>query len=98
MIRTPRGRKLTPTGYTRDFVAIVRPAGAEIKLDGNVVTDGFAAVGGGTYEVATVAVQPGVHVLESDAQFGIQAYGFNNAVSYGYPGGLNLVGVDEPAP
>ena len=58
----------------------------------------FAPIGAGNYEVATQSVLPGVHVLEGDAAFGIQAYGFNNAVSYGYPGGLNLVGVDQPAP
>lgn len=90
---------LTPSGYTSDFVVVIRPAGAEVQLDGTVIPDAeFSPIGSGTYEDATVSVAPGVHVLEGDAPFGIQAYGFNNAVSYGYPGGLNLVGVDEPAP
>lgn len=90
---------LTPTGYTRDYLAIVRPTGAAVRVDGAAVSDAeFAPVGGGTWEVATVLVAPGVHVIDGDEPFGLQAYGFNNAVSYGYPGGLNLVGVDEPAP
>lgn len=90
---------LTPSGYSRDFVAIIKPVGAQVTLDGVAIANtDFTPVGAGNFETATIQIQPGVHVLEGDAGFGIQAYGFNNAVSYGYPGGLNLVGVDRPAP
>ncbi len=90
---------LTPTGYSRDYVLIIRPAGVAITIDGAPVADTiFQGVGAGNWEVGTVQVQAGVHVIEGAEPFGLQAYGFNNAVSYGYPGGLNLVGVDEPAP
>ena len=90
---------LTPTGYTRDYVTVIRPDGVAITIDNAPVANGeFAPVGSGNWEVATVQVQPGVHIIEGDEPFGLQAYGFNNAVSYGYPGGLNLVGVDEAAP
>ena len=90
---------LTPTGYSRDYVTVIRPSGVGITIDGVAVADGeFAPVGSGNWEVATISVQPGVHVVEGDEPFGLLAYGFDNAVSYGYPGGLNLVGVDEEAP
>lgn len=90
---------LTPQGYSSDFVVVTRHAGSEVRLDGTAIGDGeFAPVGAGNWEAATVPVEPGLHVLEGDDEFGLQAYGFDNAVSYGYPGGLNLVGVDEPAP
>jgi hypothetical protein len=88
---------LTPQGYTEDFVVVTRPAGIEVRLDGAAIAEGeFSPVGAGNWETATVRVEPGLHVLDGDEEFGLQAYGFNNAVSYGYPGGLNLVGVDEP--
>ncbi len=83
---------LTPTGYSKDYVTITRPAGAQVKLDGTAVADAqFTSVGAGNWEVAAVQLQPGVHVLDGAQPFGIAAYGFDNAVSYGYPGGLNLV-------
>ena len=84
---------LTPQGYTSNFVTVIRPAGAQITLNGAAVPEaGFSPVGSGDYEVASVPVNPGVQVLESTQPFGISAYGFDSAVSYGYPGGLNLVG------
>lgn len=86
---------LTPMGYTSDYVVIIRLAGQGVTLDGVAVPEAsFAAVGSGQYEVSTQAVQAGVHVLEGEAPFGIIAYGFNRAVSYAYPGGLDLVGAD----
>ena len=86
---------LTPSGYTSDFVTVIREAGTVIKLNGaNIDEAMFAAVGSGTYEVASVPVSPGVQTLEATKPFGISAYGFNNAVSYGYPGGLNLIGAE----
>lgn len=90
---------LTPQGYSRDYVAIIRPAGATIEIDGTTIADAqFQPVGSGNWEVATIEVEPGVHIVEGTEPFGLQAYGFDTAVSYAYPGGLNLVGVDEPAP
>lgn len=90
---------LTPNGYTHDYVIVIRPPAVSITVDGVAIAESvFRSVGSGNWEVATIPVQPGVHVIEGAEAFGLQAYGFNNAVSYGYPGGLNLVGVDQPAP
>lgn len=84
---------LTPMGYSSDYVVIIREAGEIIRLNGEIVPEAaFRSVGAGTYQAAEIAVQPGVQSLEATRPFGIAAYGFNNAVSYGYPGGLNLVG------
>ena len=38
-----------------------------------------------------IRVKDGVHVLKSSKPVGIVAYGFDQYVSYGYPGGLNLI-------
>jgi hypothetical protein len=82
---------LTPSGYAQDYVTVTRPAGVAVQLNGQTLSDtAFSTVGGGDYEVAHVSVQPGVQVLESSQGFGIAAYGFDTAVSYGYPGGLDL--------
>ncbi|MFU8804699.1 MAG: IgGFc-binding protein [Bradymonadaceae bacterium] len=87
---------LTPTGYSSDYVVIIRAVGESVTLDGVVVPhESFAPVGSGAYEISTQSVQPGLHILKGEEVFGIIAYGFNRAVSYGYPGGLDLVG-DDP--
>lgn len=83
---------LTPENYSTNYVQIIRPAGATVNLDGAAVSNGSFRSVGSNWEVGHVEVSPGVHTLDSSEAFGIQAYGFDNAVSYGYPGGLNLVG------
>lgn len=85
---------LVPESYAEDWITVIRPAGAVIELDGTAIPDSaFTAFGSNVLEYAHVAVEPGPHTLvtanEADA-FGIAAYGYNSAVSYGYPGGLNL--------
>jgi len=84
---------LTPDGYDEDWITIIRPVGAEVRLNGTAISTTWSTVGS-TYEIGYVAVTPGVQSLESDEKFGIIAYGFDNAVSYAYPGGLDLVGVE----
>jgi hypothetical protein len=96
-VPTARYRKdyvlLTPSGYTRNYVTVTRPAGAPIKLNGQLIPDAtFSPVGSGVWEVGSVEVQPGVQSLDSTQAFGIAAYGFANAVSYSFIGGLDLVG------
>ena len=84
---------LTPSGYSENHITVVRPAGLAISMDGTAVSDGlFAAFGDGNWERAYLEVAEGVHSLDASAPFGVVAYGWSNAVSYGYPGGLNLEG------
>ncbi|MGM0558456.1 MAG: hypothetical protein ACQEVA_18875 [Myxococcota bacterium] len=83
---------LTPENYSTNYVQIIRPTGVAVNLDGSAVSNGTFRAVGSDFEVGHVEVDPGVHTLDSAEPFGIQAYGFDSAVSYGYPGGLNLVG------
>ena len=53
-----------------------------------VAQSDFFPVGSGAWEAAYVALEPGVHEVTGDTTFGLVAYGYNNAVSYGYPGGM----------
>lgn len=86
---------LIPEGYNKDFITIIRPAGLEVTLDANPITETFAAVGDGDFETASIEVDAGVYVLEADEPFGVLAHGLDSAVSYGYPGGLNIVGEED---
>ena len=40
------------------------------------------------YSYAQLNVAPGAHRIVADSAFGIYAYGFGAAISYGYPGGM----------
>ena len=91
---------LTPAGYAEDFVSIVRPVGVEVLLDGTPLGgDRFTALASGTHEWAHIRLDPGAHTMIApcEERFGIAAYGYDRAVSYGFPGGLDLL-TDEDAP
>ena len=80
---------LTPSGYSQDYVQIIRPGVVDVFLDGAPVPAGsFYTVG--TYQVADVQVAPGVHSLESAEAFGIMGVGYTGVTSYAFPGGLAL--------
>lgn len=86
-------RVLTPDGYADDYFTVIRPFGAVVELDGTPLPDSsFTRFGTEEYEFAHIPVEPGPHFFEAPAgdRFGIAGFGYNNAVSYGYPGGLNL--------
>jgi len=81
-----------PKDYNEDYITVVKPAGATITLDGNVLGAGdFAPVADGTYAVGYFEVQDGPHFIEGDLPFGLYQYGFDGPASYGNPGGLNLI-------
>jgi len=82
---------LVPDSYAEDFLTVMRPAGVEIRLDGAALPDfNFQSFGSGDFELAWIAVQDGPHHVEADAPFGLIGLGYSNAVSYGYPAGMNL--------
>jgi hypothetical protein len=82
---------LTPNSYLRDFVNIVGPKGAAVKLDGQpLAADKFEDIPGTDYWAYRGAVGDGVHTIEAEAPVSIVVYGYDHAVSYGYPGGLGL--------
>lgn len=99
---------LVPNGYAEDHLNLYGPAGTSVTLTGNdgtratvsldtpIGTSGISwaryaiprAAGGGT----TVA---NVWSLTASDPFGVEVYGWSCAVSYAYPGGLNLEGVAD---
>ncbi|MBM4370093.1 MAG: IgGFc-binding protein [Deltaproteobacteria bacterium] len=80
-----------PDDYDEDWISVVRPAGAEITLDGAVLPDGsFDPIASSGYEVGYFEVQDGPHYIEGEDPFGMYQFGFDGPSSYGHPGGLNL--------
>jgi len=83
---------LVPSDYAVNEVAIARPAGAAVYLDGVPVPPGaFRAVGtSGAWEVGVAAVPEGIVRLTGDQPFGLVAYGYDMKVSYAYPAGCDM--------
>jgi hypothetical protein len=91
----PRYVFVTGTGYTQNYVQVIRPAGgADVEVDDQVVS-GYYAVGG--YEVADWPISEGAHVAGSADPFGVIQVGYTTVTSYAYPGGLAL-GFINPDP
>jgi hypothetical protein len=84
---------LTPDSYAQDYVNIVSESGAIVTFDDKVLTPAdFVAVPGANYQVHRTLVADGVHRVSADKPVAITVYGYDDDVSYGYPGGL---GVDK---
>jgi len=82
---------LVPTAYAEDFIVVSKPKGSALLLDYNPLSDGaFQAVGDGTWEVANIQLEDGMHRIEGTAPFGVIAFGADSKVSYAYPAGANL--------
>lgn len=89
---------LTPDNYARDYITVIKPIDAVVDLDGAELPGGdFTPFGSGDFTYLHVPVQPGSHALVSvdDVPFGVAAFGYDSAVSYGYPGGLDLTRADD---
>ena len=88
---------MVPNTYDQNYVTIVRTPGTTVTVDGSTVSPAsFEPVAGGAWERAWVQVEPGYHVIEGTNAFGLTAYGYAPAASYGYPGGMSIPGEDSP--
>jgi hypothetical protein len=78
-----------PSSFTKNYVTIVKKPGETAAVDGVAVPQGdFKPVASGLWERAYVALTPGVHDVSGSAPFGLTAYGYSSAASYGYIGGI----------
>jgi hypothetical protein len=84
---------LSPDAYLEDYVNVIAPLDAgKVVLDSmQIAPESFIAVGTSGYGVYRTQLNDGVHVVWSDKKIGIVVYGYDNDVSYGYPGGMGLV-------
>ncbi|MFZ4738201.1 MAG: IgGFc-binding protein [Bradymonadia bacterium] len=86
---------LCPDKYAYDYVSIIAPTNADVSFDNDVVPVAWEPVGDGAeWQIARFPVGDGVHFIEADVPVAVIVYGYDQYVSYGYPGGLNLDVVD----
>jgi len=85
---------LVPNTYAENYTTIV----ATPTVDGNIPTvnlDGTAIpasqfISIGNYYYTIKSLNSGTHSINSTSHIGISVYGYDQYVSYGYPGGLDL--------
>jgi hypothetical protein len=94
---------LTPDGFLHNRLVLVAKAGAtDIRVDGRQLPLNqfmpIADLGAATYEVFRLELTPGTHLVQSsgDHPVGIVVYGYDEAVSYAYTGGLSLAQITIP--
>ena len=82
---------LVPDQYTSNYINVIAAKGTLVQLDGQFqVPAWFETVPGSTWQVARLPIQPGPHRLQADKPVGLFVYGYDDDVSYGYPGGAGL--------
>jgi hypothetical protein len=82
---------LTPNSYVHDYINIVSPPGNTITMDGAPIPmSNFEAVPGSDRLAYQMEVTDGVHTVEAEAAISIVVYGYDAAVSYGYPAAMGL--------
>jgi hypothetical protein len=90
-----------PTNYETNYVDVVAPVSATVILDGTPLTSWqpLGTSGWALSRVTPLGAGPagdGNHVITSGGPFGISVYGYGQATSYWYPGGLDLESVVIP--
>jgi hypothetical protein len=87
-----------PTGYSENWINVVFDVGTVIELDGVTIIDanGAEQLGVSPWRVRRVQLSDagdGTHslVVQGDGMpFGLSVYGYSSAISYWYPGGIDL--------
>ncbi len=88
---------LAPETYTVNFLNVIAPTGASLRIDGQPVLNSFTPIGASGYEYAQIMIPAGAHhVTSMDAPFGITVSGLGSFTSYLYVGGLNLNEIPAP--
>jgi hypothetical protein len=89
---------LAPNEYEDDFVTIAAVAGTQVRLDGVEVTGmepgasqlQINDISGTAWRAMRVRINDGFHALSCASGCSVMVHGYDQYVSYGYPGGLNL--------
>jgi hypothetical protein len=80
---------LVPSQYQMNYLSIAAPATGGVTVDGNMVTLANYP-GGATHRGARVPVAAGQHTIHCADTCGVTVYGYSDAVSYMFAGGLDL--------
>ena len=79
---------LVPSQYSKNFMSISAPPNGAVLVDGNPIQ--LTPFAGGKYRGARHVVNPGQHKISCPNGCGVLVYGYSNAVSYMFAGGLDL--------
>lgn len=79
---------LVPTAYTKNFLSISAPSLGAVLVDGVPVT--MTPFANGTYRANRSMVAAGQHKIQCPSGCGVEVYGYSDAVSYMFAGGLDL--------
>jgi hypothetical protein len=79
---------LVPMAYGKNFFSISAPANGIVQVDG--LTIALTPYGSGAYRGARHQVTPGQHKVNCPSGCGVEVYGYSEAVSYMFAGGLDL--------
>jgi hypothetical protein len=86
---------LVPSEYEADYISVVSPQGGAVQLDGVEIGDQLTPFGG-AFAGGRFPVEPGQHRLECRNGCGVLVYGYSQAVSYMFAGGLDLARITVP--
>ena len=87
---------LTPSGYQADYANIIARPGTEVTIDERTVEASlWSEVASGEFSIARARLEPGIHHLVANQEVGLVVYGYDQEVSYAYPGGANLGGEED---
>lgn len=87
---------LVPDKYKFNYINILAPQGAVSTIDGiGIAPQAFVSVPGTGWMVARMLIAAGTHRLETSQKAGLLVYGYDDDVSYGYPGGAGMA-VNQP--
>ncbi len=86
---------LAPNKYARDYVSIAVPIGARALLDGEEASSlplsRVSDIGASGWRSIRVPISDGFHNLVCPNTCSVMVHGYDQYVSYAYPGGLNLL-------
>ncbi len=84
-------RFLAPSTYKSNFVNVIAPTKAVVRMDGKAIPlADYKDIANTGYKVARLKITGGAHFMESNMAVGISVYGVGSYTSYMYPGGLDL--------
>jgi hypothetical protein len=91
---------VVPAGYATNVVTIVTPEGATVELDGDEVPpssfEELGVLAGVRFMYSRRTVTAGPHVLDSDVVVGLSVFGYDDAVSFAFPGGAGVRVISVP--
>ncbi|MCX6155111.1 MAG: T9SS type A sorting domain-containing protein [Candidatus Kapabacteria bacterium] len=86
--------------YQEQYIQIVihQDHTSSLMFDGSGVAAKYLPIPKSPYVYVNITSKDGVHEITADTSFGICVYGFGNANSYGYIGGMSFTPINFPKP